>query len=62
MASRIVTIQRAKLDSKVIADLKDNSIFLNKNFYDITGKEDRILPNAYPTEDKDKDMDDDDEG
>ena len=49
LASRIVTIRRAKLESMLIGDLmflKENSSILNKHFYDITG-ETRILPKVY---------------
>lgn len=49
LASRIVTIRRAKLESTLISDLmfvKENSSILSKHFYNITG-ETRILPKVY---------------
>ncbi|KAL3763044.1 hypothetical protein ACHAW5_007333, partial [Stephanodiscus triporus] len=57
LASRIVTIRRARLESSLIGDLmfiKENSLILDKHFYDITG-ETRILPKVYPAGDGDKD-------
>jgi hypothetical protein len=50
LASQIITIQRACLDSALVGDLmsiKENSFFLNKFFCDITGNE-RILRLVYP--------------
>jgi hypothetical protein len=55
LASQIITIQQARLDSSLVGDLmfiKENNIFLNKHFYNITGKE-RILPLVYPAGDED---------
>jgi len=63
VASRIVTIRRASLESKIIGDLmfvKENSILMNKHFYDLTGLE-RILPKVYPVLSTDDDVDDDGE-
>ena len=57
LASRIVTIRRARLESSLIGDLmfiKENSLILDKHFYDIAG-ETRILPKVYPAGDGDKD-------
>jgi hypothetical protein len=51
IASRIVTIRRAKLSSEIVADimfLKENGWILEKHYATITGKE-RILPTMYAT-------------
>lgn len=50
LASRIVTIRRASLESTLIGDMmfiKENSILMNKHFYNIAGEE-RVLPKVYP--------------
>jgi hypothetical protein len=55
LASQIITIQQARLDSALVGDLmfiKENIVFLNKHFCDITGNE-RILPLVYPAGDED---------
>jgi hypothetical protein len=51
IASRIVTIRRAKLSSEIVANimfLKENGWILEKHYSSITGKE-RILPTMYET-------------
>jgi hypothetical protein len=57
LASRIITIRRARLDSTVLGDLmfiKENSSIMKKHYYDITGEK-RILPLVYPAGDGDVD-------
>ncbi|KAL3759277.1 hypothetical protein ACHAWU_002078 [Discostella pseudostelligera] len=57
LASRIVTIRRARLESTLIGDLmfiKENSMILSKHFADIAG-ETRILPKVYPAGDENED-------
>ena len=61
VASRIVTIRRASLESKIIGDLmfvKENSILMNQHFYNLTGKE-RVLPKVYPALSTDDDEEED---
>ena len=55
LASKIVSVGRARLESTVVGDLmfiKENSILMNKHFYALTG-EARILPKVYPSADED---------
>jgi hypothetical protein len=52
IASCIVTIRRAKLSSKIVANimfLKENGWIIEKHYSSITGKE-RILPTMYETQ------------
>jgi hypothetical protein len=52
IASRIVTIRRAKLSSEIVANImfrKENGWIIEKHYSSITGKE-RILPTMYETQ------------
>jgi hypothetical protein len=58
MASRILTIRRASLESTIVGDMmfvKENSSIMNKHFYKLTGEE-RILPKVYPEAEEDGEM------
>jgi hypothetical protein len=62
LASRIITIRRARLKSTLVSDMmfiKENSMIMNKHFHAITGEQ-RILPLVYPAgEEEEDDVDED---